>query len=119
MDRASNSIPIREHAPATALCLVFAAVPIIVPLVQLPADRPARFGWQMYSGIKIIPQFEVIGADGGMRPITLTDFVANVRADLRYDDVLPKHLCRVLDDAAAVRARDPMTRRETVIECPR
>lgn len=97
----------------------FAGVQIAVPLVQLRADRPARYGWQMYSGIKVIPRFEVITIGGDVRRVVLTDYVAHVRADLRYDTALPAHLCRIMPDASAVRVHDRMAGRDAVTACPR
>jgi len=94
--------------------VAYLAVQLAVPSAKLWEPRPARFGWQMFAGIAPAPRFAVAMADGSTREVALADHYGNPRADLRYEDHLPGHLCRSLPGARAVRleraGREPEVR---------
>jgi hypothetical protein len=91
------------HAVAICFFLVFLAIQLAVPLVQLvTAPRPARFGWQMYSVVSAPPRFSLIMRDGAARPLDIGPYVTSMRADVPLTRFLPAHLCALFPDAAAV-----------------
>ena len=86
-----------------AFFAAYLALQIAVPIAKLWEPRPARFGWHMFSGVAPPPRFEVVLADGSTREAAPADHYGNPRADLRYEDHLPAHLCRTVPGARAVR----------------
>jgi hypothetical protein len=88
---------------AAGFMIVFLAIQIAVPLIQLVwAPRPARFGWQMYSVVSAAPHFELILRDGATRTLDIAPYVTSMRADVPIAHFLPPHLCALFPDAAAV-----------------
>ncbi len=86
-------------------CAAFLAVQVAVPAWQLSQPRPARFGWQMYSGIKPQPRMFTITEDGGQREVDLRRHVGYQRIDLDYVAFLPPHLCQTIPGVQAVRVQ--------------
>ena len=92
-----------KNAPRTFFIL-YLAVQTIVPVVQLFRPRPARFGWQMFSGTSVPTQVK-IRTPAGERAIPADEMakhVGNWRGDLSLDKHLPPHLCRRYPEASAV-----------------
>jgi hypothetical protein len=87
---------------ATAFFLFFLLIQAGVPLVQLGAQRPARFGWQMYSAKPQRARFVLVMRDGTQRPASLGPYVAQSRGELDLTSALPPHLCRMVPDLASV-----------------
>jgi hypothetical protein len=79
------------------------ALQIGLPTARLLEDRPARFGWHMFSGVHLSPTFSVALPDGSLRAVAAEDYYGNPRADLHYEEHLPAHLCRTLPRIRAVR----------------
>lgn len=103
---------------AAAFFVLFLLVQTLIPLVQLAAPRPARFGWQMYSAKRQRPQFSLILRDGSSRPLDLGRYVAQSRGEVDVETALPPHLCRVIPDLAAVRITAPNAKQPRVYACP-
>jgi|SRR4051812_3390624 len=97
----------RRTAPsiliAACFFVVFLAAQILIPLAQLVwAPRPARFGWQMYSVESEAPRFELILRNGVTKPLDITPYVTSLRGDVPLARFLPRHLCTLFPNAAAV-----------------
>lgn len=86
----------------TWLAGAYLLLQIAVPAVMLLQPRPARFGWQMFSGGSVAADY-VVEHDGFTSRIDPTDFVALSRADIDLTIHLPAHLCEVVPGARAVR----------------
>ncbi len=88
---------------AVCFFIVFLAAQLLIPLVQLAwSPRPARFGWQMYSVVSVVPHFELIMRDGAVMPLDITPYVTSLRGDVPLARFLPAHLCTLFPDATAV-----------------
>jgi len=95
--------PRRRMLAAAVFFVVFLAIQIAVPLVQLVwSPRPARFGWQMYSVVSAAPRFELIMRDGVAKPLDITPYVTSLRGDVPLSRFLPPHLCMLFPDAVAI-----------------
>jgi hypothetical protein len=98
--------PPRPRLRRVAAAIFFAAflsIQIVVPFVQLVwSTRPARFGWQMYSVVSVVPQFELIMRDGAVNPLDITPYVTSRRGDVPLTRFLPAHLCALFPNAAAI-----------------
>jgi hypothetical protein len=91
---------------AAGFFVAFLAIQVVMPIVQLvSAQRPARFGWQMYSVISDAPDFELILRDGTAQPIDIRPYVASLRGDVPLARFVPPHLCTLFPNAAAVHYR--------------
>jgi len=102
-DVANSASLSRRRLVAASFLVVFLAIQLAVPLVQLVwSPRPARFGWQMYSVKSAAPRFELIMRDGSASPLDITPYVTSMRADVPLARFLPPHLCNLFPDAAAV-----------------
>jgi hypothetical protein len=96
----------------------FLAVQVAVPVVRLAAPRPSRFGWHMYSGSSSAPTFWVVTRDGASREVALEDHLGYARPELEYLPWLPRHLCRTVPDAAAVRHQADGAKSVEEFACP-
>jgi hypothetical protein len=103
---------------ATAFFLLFLLIQTAVPLVQLWAPRPARFGWQMFSAAPPRPRFSLVMRDGTIRPADLRLYVAQSRGEVDLEKALPPHLCRVVPEVASVQITTPESKQPRVYECP-
>lgn len=88
---------------ALAFFMAFLAIQIAIPLVQLAGDRPERFGWQMFSGSRTHPEFEIVRTDGSVQAIDAKDYLGYLRLEMEFADELADHLCQIDPDTAAVR----------------
>jgi hypothetical protein len=91
----------------------FLAFQFIVPAVLLSAPRPARLGWQMFSGVTKSPSFWVVTTDGVTNQINLADQVGYARLDIDYLSKIPRHLCDTEPNVVSVRYQ---TANDTAIE---
>lgn len=82
----------------------FLILQVLIPATQLLGARPARFGWQMYSGTTEFGSYQARLSDGRIEPIAVNDYVARLRLEMD-PAVIPAHLCTVLTDAAAIESR--------------
>jgi hypothetical protein len=102
----------------TAFSVLFLMIQTVVPLHRLWAPRPARFGWQMFSGRQQRARFSLILRDGTRQPLNLGLYVAQSRGEVDLEEALPPHLCRVVPDLAAVQITAPASRQSRVHRCP-
>jgi len=103
---------------AIAFFVLFLLIQTGVPLVQLWAPRPARFGWQMFTATPQRPRFSLVMRDGTIRPADLRLYVAQSRGEVDLEKALPRHLCRVVPDVASVQIITPDAKQPRVYECP-
>lgn len=80
-----------------------------MPLVQLWAPRPARWGWQMYATLPIPPTFSVVLHNGTVQPVDSAAYVTLMRTEVDLAIVLPPHICRVTLEAVAVQIQQSQT----------
>ena len=91
---------------AMSLALLFMGVQVGFATYQLSKPRPARFGWQMYSGIREALAYGVVRSDGSVDWVQRADYFGNFRIDL--DDIVEPAatlICARRPDASAVRAK--------------
>ena len=103
---------------ATAFFVFFLLIQTAVPLVQLWAPRPARFGWQMFSARRQPAHFSLVMRDGTSHPANLRLYVAQSRGEADLEKALPRHLCRVVPDVAFVQISAPDSKQPRVYKCP-
>jgi hypothetical protein len=84
------------------LFCVFVALQVVVPLVQLPRPRAARFGWQMFAGARPWPTFFGRGPDGRLAPIAVERYLGNPRGDLDVTPGVWRQLCSLLPEIRAI-----------------
>lgn len=89
-------------ADARRLFQVLLALQIAVPLYQLGASGPARFGWQMFSRAPGMPVFEVRRGDGATETVNVRDLLVIPRQEIDYAAKLPPILCERHPDADEV-----------------
>jgi hypothetical protein len=81
----------------------FLAIQILVPLYMLTRPRPARFGWQMYSGAKAPLSITLIRKNGTEVTIPSDDYFGAYRGDLDVIETLPAYLCQRDSGVVSVR----------------
>lgn len=109
-------MPGRRYArgiAAAAFVAAFLAVQLAIPAIQLFAERPARFGWHMYSGLPSLPDAWAVTADGTASPLDVRGRFAMTRAEVDYAAVLRTALCGT-DGVASVRVAYPNREPETL-----
>jgi hypothetical protein len=92
---------------AAAGFLTFLTVQILVPALQLLADRPARFGWQMFAGLREMPDILVVRPGGWVDTLPLRRYVGYPRAEMVFGPDLARYVCRRDPGAVAVVLRYP------------
>ena len=103
---------------AAVFFVLFLLIETAVPLVQLWAPRPARFGWQMFSAGQQRARFSLVMRDGTVQPAKLDLYVAQSRGEVDLEKALPRHLCRVVPDLEAVRITASDWKEPRVYKCP-
>ena len=107
-----------ESLAAAAFFVLFLMIQTAVPLVQLWAPRPARFGWQMFSARQSRARFSLVLRDGAVQPVKLDLYVAQSRGEVDLEEALPRHLCRVVPDLTAVQITAPSAKQPRFYQCP-
>lgn len=95
----------------------FLTIQIVVPIIKLTSQRPARFGWQMWSARKKFPRFFVVMKDGTSQPADLSRYIGWSRGEIDLTEALPPHLCRVVPEIAAVQVKEPGSETLKVHSC--
>lgn len=103
---------------AAAFFVLFVLIQTGVPLMQLAAPRPARFGWQMFSAAPRRLRVSLVLRDGTTRPVDLRRYVGLSRGEVSLDDALPAHLCRAVPGLAAVQITSSDSKTPRVYRCP-
>lgn len=104
-----------------ALFATILTIQVAIPLVQLRAERPARFGWQMFSGVQPPIEFIVEHTDGTVDTVTAQDYMIKPRQEIDPFPYLPPHICDQVPTAATVAvsgAEDPTRTRAPEFRCP-
>ncbi len=101
---------------SVALLTVALAVMVGVPTLALFADRPARFGWQMYTVAFPAPRGWIREADDSLREIDFLDRFAVLRGDLSEPDAVARAVCRFMPGETVVIELRPDVRGEAA--CP-
>lgn len=65
-------------------------------------ERPARYGWQMYSTVSQAPEVYVEDSTGRRSPVDPLALMADPRAEVRWAPLLVERLCRDPAVAAVV-----------------
>jgi hypothetical protein len=108
----------RKAALLGALFLAFLAVQVVVPALALLGERPARFGWQMYSAVPTDADFVVVDGAGEERPVEPKDYLGKVRGEIDLETVLPPAICAAEKDARLVRVVPRDGGGPTAVRCP-
>jgi len=86
------------------LGVAFVVIQVCICVVQLTRPRPARFGWQMYSGMGGAVQYHVVDADGRDHDIELQHYVAFPRYELQGEErAVTPLVCRDYPGAKGMR----------------
>lgn len=109
----------RWHSLVALAFLLFLGIQIVVPIVQLREERPAHFGWQMFSAYRHIPRYWIVLADGSTREIDITEHVGVRRLDADHHGHFPQYLRRRYPEAVAVRWQWPDSEEVEELQWPR
>jgi hypothetical protein len=102
---------------AAVFVVFFVAWQLLVPAAMLFAERPARFGWQMYSAQPDLPRAWLLDAAGHETRVDVSLVFAESRAEIDYAAALRGGLCDV-PGTVAVRLWEPDEPSPELIECP-
>lgn len=92
---------------------------LLVPVLQFDETRPARFGWQMFSGVGPPIEFTVELADGTVETVDIYDHLARPRPEMDFASSLPPGLCDRIDAAEAIQVEvGGPAGSATEFECP-
>jgi hypothetical protein len=100
-----------------AFVVLFVAWQLLVPAAMLFAQRPARFGWQMYSALPDLPRAWLLDAAGHETAVEVSTLFAKDRAEIDYAAALRAGLCD-LPGTVAVKLWEPDAASPELIECP-
>lgn len=104
---------------AKYICAAILVAQIAVPVFQLRAERPARFGWHMFAAMQPPPAFGVEAPDGTIDTLKVEDVLAHPRPEIDLERVVPEALCEQRGDALAVLTYTPGESSETArFPCP-
>lgn len=107
----------RRTLITAAFVVLFVAWQLLVPAGMLFAERPARFGWQMYSALPDLPQAWLIDGAGHETPVDVSSLFAESRAEIDYAAALRAGLCD-LPGAITVKLREADRPSPELIKCP-
>lgn len=91
------------------VCSAVVVFQLGVPLAQLWAPRPARWGWQMFATLPPNPTFTVVLETGSVQPVDPAAYFGYARGEIDSQVVLPPHVCRTIPDAITVQIHHPQT----------
>jgi hypothetical protein len=104
-----------RHRLVVGLAALFLVVQIAVPIWMLFEPRPARVGWQMYSGARSLPEVVIVGEDGAEQVVDIIEYLAEPRAEIDYAARFAEQGCRLFD-AVVVRVK-PVDGPAEEVEC--
>lgn len=95
------------------------ALMVVLPVTALDEERPARFGWQMYSANKSVPQVTAIAADGSRTDLPFENLVARNRPEVDYAAPVAQFVCNTRPGTTAVQVVRSTPRYEETFTCAR
>lgn len=107
----------RRTLITAAFLVLFVAWQLLIPAAMLLTQRPARFGWQMYSALPDLPQAWLLDAAGHETAVEVSPLFAKSRAEIDYAAALRAGLCD-LPGTVAVKLWEPDEASPELIECP-
>lgn len=107
----------RRTLIAAVFVVLFLAWQLLVPAAMLFMQRPARFGWQMYSALPDLPRAWLLDAAGRDTAVDVSTLFAKDRAEIDYAVALRAGLCD-LPGTVAVKLWRPDEPSPELIECP-
>jgi hypothetical protein len=107
----------RRTRITAVLVALFVAWQLIVPAAMLFTQRPARFGWQMYSALPNLPRAWLLDAAGQETAVEVSPLFAKSRAEIDYAAALRAGLCD-LPGTVAVKLWEADKPLPELIECP-
>ena len=97
----------------TLVLVAVVAVQVAIPAVAATLPLPARFGWQMYSGLGEVPDIAILTLDDGTtRGVSVDEVLANGRPEIDWGAYLPPYYCGLYPHATSVTLKAG-THRET------
>jgi len=88
--------------------IVFLFLQIAIPVYQLVAPKPSRFGWHMFAALPERPVLTLVFADGTETEIDdLNQFFGYPRGDIRMMEVLPDYLCETREKLTSIKIKYP------------
>ena len=91
-----------RQAATAGLVAVVLAVMLAIPTRALLAERPARFGWQMYTVAYGAPRAWTRQADGTLVELSFLERFAVLRGDLPDPDAVARAVCRFVPGESVV-----------------
>ncbi|MCI0685445.1 MAG: hypothetical protein L0Y71_25370 [Gemmataceae bacterium] len=116
---ANDTKPAFGNRAVAVFVVLFLAVQILVPIVQLTRPLPTHFGWQMFSVDRPLPRYWVVLDDGTERDIDVYEHIGVRRLDADYHRAFPEYLCRTYPAAVAVRWQWPDRDEMEELRCSR
>jgi hypothetical protein len=99
-----------------AILAVFMGWQLLVPALMLFAERPARYGWQMYSALPDLPRAWRIDSAGHEWEVEVASVFAEPRAEIHYSAVLRAGICE-LPDTVAMKLAERADSSPELIDC--
>ena len=90
----------RRQRLAAGAFVAYLVVQVTVPVVLLFEPRPAPLGWQMYSGVRMWPEYSLVVNDT-LADVHVDRFLVRRRNDFVAPD-LSHHICARITGATAV-----------------
>ena len=119
MDASERAAMSAREIWTAILVASYLAIQIGIPLRQLQAPRPARFGWQMYSALNTPRLYTSVRADGSTERIDIGQYVSQLRAEADFARALPSAICDKHPEAIEVRFRILPERTDRAFPCSR
>jgi hypothetical protein len=84
----------RPMLGAAAAFIAVAFLQVGLPIRAMFDERPARYGWQMYSTVSQAPDVWTQDGSGRTSVVDPLALMGDPRAEIRWTGPLAKHLCR-------------------------
>lgn len=98
------TVEVAKRRGAAIGFLLLLAIMIGLPVWNFSKPRPTRFGWQMYSGVRPVPQFWLVFPNNQPQEVPLREILAHPRNDQsEYEAAIAAELLRRHPDAVRVR----------------
>lgn len=87
---------------ASAAFVLIGLLQIGIPAQAATEERPARYGWQMYSTVSPAPDAWTEDETGRRSAVDVIALMADPRAEIRWTEPLVARLCREPDVRAVI-----------------